>query len=306
MKREIRDTLASYATNYEIQCELHDVPPHVTYEIVLDRTRAVCKLARSSEGDPATEARAIQYLKTNTSVPVPEIVAVGDDYFIAEWCDDVPEDRTLDRERARTMGAGMATLHDETTFEDTEFLRNDGGELALDARETWHETVCEFLVGRHDFLEPFGYGDVAADALAFVREHPSLFDGADNPVLCHGNYLPKHVGTDGNEMTHIIDFEHALVAPGEYDYWRTALPLFADSDCSDEALTESFRTGYESVCSLPDGFDQRRKVYWMVNTVSYFRSLFLQRQQTGQEAARTAAFFRNHVYDTIDQLREKR
>ncbi|WP_227353284.1 phosphotransferase family protein [Haladaptatus salinisoli] len=305
-ERELRKRLAQHAKRYEVVRKLHDVPPHVTHEVRVDGKRAVCKRATSDEGNPTMEARAMRFLETNASVPVPRILAVGDDYFVAEWCDDVPAERTLDRERARTMGAGMATLHDETAFEATGFLRDDGGKLALDARETWHETVCAFLADLRDFLEPLGYDDVASDALTFVREHPDLFDGAGDPVLCHGNYLPEHVGTDGDEVTRVIDFEHALAAPGEYDYWRTVLPLFADSNRSDEALAESFRAGYESVRSLPDEFDRRRKAYWTVNTVSYFRSLFLQRQRTGQEAARTASFFRKYVYDTIDSLRDER
>ncbi|WP_227374837.1 phosphotransferase family protein [Haladaptatus halobius] len=304
-ERAARERLAQHVERYQVVRKLHDVPPHVTHEVRVDGERAVCKRTRSDEGDPAMEARAMQFLERNTSVPVPHVLAVGDDYFVAEWDEGVPEDRTLDEARAHRLGAGMAMLHDEMAFEATGFLQNDDGDLALNADETWHETVGEELADRRDFLESFGYDDVAADALAFVREHPGLFDGAGDPVLCHGNYLPEHVGTDGDGVTCVIDFEHALAALGEYDYWRTALPLFAGSNRSGEALAESFRAGYESVRSLPDGFDRRRKVYWMVNTVSYFRSLFLQRQQTGQEAARTAAFFRDYVYNTIHSLQEE-
>ncbi|WP_266079086.1 hypothetical protein [Haladaptatus caseinilyticus] len=44
----------------------------------------------------------------------------------------------------------------------------------------------------------------------------------------------------------------------------------------------------------------------MINSVSYFRSLLLQRQQTGQESARTAVALRDYVYETIDSLRTER
>ncbi|WP_423743726.1 phosphotransferase (plasmid) [Haladaptatus sp. SPP-AMP-3] len=304
-ERAVRERLESHTNDYGVGRKLHDVPPHQTHEVRMEGRRAVCKRATSDEGDPAMEARVMQHLETNTSVPVPHVLAVGDDHFVAEWIEGVPEERILDEERVRTMGAGMATLHAETSFEATGVLRDDDGNLALDADETWHGTVCEFLADRRDFLESFGYSDVAADVLALVREHPGLFDGAGAPVLCHGNYFPEHVGIDGDEVTCVIDFEHAIVAPGEYDYWRTTLPVFTASERSDEGLDESFREGYRSVRSLPDGFDRRRRVYWMINSVSYVRSLFLQRQQTGHEAARTAAFLRDYVYDTIDSLREE-
>ncbi|KZN25250.1 aminoglycoside phosphotransferase [Haladaptatus sp. R4] len=303
--RDVREKLVSHAKQYEVVRKLHDVPPHVTHEVRVDGKRAVYKRARSSDGNPAVEAEVIRHVARNTSVPVPEILGVGSDYFIAEWHDEVPEETSVDEERARAMGAGLATLHDETAFEATGFLRNDDGDLALDADETWHGTVCEFLASRREFVEPFGYGDVATDALEFVRKNPGLFDGAGDPVLCHGNFLPEHVGTDGDEVTCVIDFEHAIVAPGEYDYWRTALPIFTGPSGTNDALAEAFRIGYESVRSLPAGFDRRRELYWMVNAVSYFRSLFLQRQQTGQESARTARGFREYVYETIDSLETK-
>ena len=69
----------------------------------MDGKRAVCKRATSDEGDPAMEARVMQFLETNTSVSVPHVLAVGDDYFVAEWSDDVPEDGSVNEAGARTI-----------------------------------------------------------------------------------------------------------------------------------------------------------------------------------------------------------
>ncbi|WP_458207468.1 phosphotransferase [Haladaptatus sp. NG-SE-30] len=223
----------------------------------------------------------------------------------------------MNEKSARVIGAGLATLHDEThaafqsserRFESSGFLEAGDGELTLDARESWHETVCDFLAVQRDFLRDGGYdadADAATDALAFVRERPELLRGAGEPVLCHGNYVPDHVGRDGDAVTAVIDFEHALVGPGEYDYWRTAIPMLTGPDGVDETLAEAFRTGYESVRSLPPGFDRRETVYGLITVVSFFRSLRLQRQQTGREAARTAARFREYVSEIIDSLQEE-
>ncbi|WP_458207469.1 hypothetical protein [Haladaptatus sp. NG-SE-30] len=87
-ERDVHDghkRLAPHAEQYEVVRKLHDVPPHVTHEVRIDGKRAVCKRATSDEGDPAMEARTMQFLETNTSVPVPHVLAVGDDYFVAEW-----------------------------------------------------------------------------------------------------------------------------------------------------------------------------------------------------------------------------
>jgi aminoglycoside phosphotransferase (APT) family kinase protein len=121
-------------------------------------------------------------------------------------------------------------------------------------------------------------------------------------VLCHGNLLPDHLGIEGGKVACVIDFEHALVGPGEYDYWRTALPAFEARE--HPGLHRAFRAGYESVRPLPDEFDRRADCYRMVNTVSYLKALYLQQQITGDEAERRAEWMAGYVRDALDDLRE--
>jgi fructosamine-3-kinase len=303
MTRDVNDALASHTNDYEIRHELHAVPPHSTYEVMFDGTRAVCKLARGSEADPTTEARIIEFVGRETSVPVPRILAVGPDYFIAEWHDGVPNAPRGDEGWARAVGTGMATLHTETaaTFETTGLLRSAENELTLDGFETWPATVSALLEDRREYLTAFGYADVAYDAIEFVRAHPDAFAGYGDPVLCHGNLLPDHAGVADDELTCVIDFEHALVGPGEYDYWRMALPVFEGQERPD--CHAAFREGYESVRPLPAGFDRRADLYRMLNAVSYLKSLYLQRQITGRETARRAEWFAERVRGTLADLR---
>lgn len=315
--RDVHDALASHADDYEIRRELHAVPPHAVYEVTVDGARAVCKVARHPEGTPATEGEVIRRLGRETSVPVPRVLAVGDDYFIAEWCDDVPksgesdgatQESTFDVETARAMGVGLATLHDQTAFDATGFPRATGDGLAVERRGTWNDTIAAFLADRHAYLDGQGYGDVAGAVREFVSEHEPLSDVGE-PVLCHGNYLPEHVAVYDGEVRCVIDFEHALVGPGEYDYWRTAMPCFDGPFRPGETIArssehEAFRAGYESVRPLPTGFERRAEVYWVVNGVSYLRSLLLQRNVTGEEAARRATRLREHIFESLDVLGE--
>lgn len=304
---DVRDALASITTNYEVEGELHAVPPHAVYEVRVDGRQAICKVARGPEADPATEARVVQYVGRETSVPVPHVLTVGDDWFVAEWRDDLPEDPVLDAERARVMGAGLATLHDETAgaFEKTGFPRVEDGTLAVDTRDVWNETVRDLLADRRDYLVAFGYDEVAEAARSFLAGHPEVWDGAGEPVLVHGNYLPDHVGVADGGVTCVVDWEHALVAPAEYDYWRTAMPLFGGPNGADEAIHEAFREGYESVRPLPDGFDRRATAFQLVNMVSYLKALHLQRQRTRQGMARFAVGGQAFIYDRIEELRER-
>ena len=314
---DVHDALASHTDDYAVRDLLHEVPPHATYEVTFESRRAVCKLATSDEGDPAAEARLLQHVDRTASIPVPRVLAVDDDHFVAAWCDDAPQDPgTVDESRARTMGAGLAQLHEETAFDAPGFFEttvggaaSDDGRvtegLALDAHESWQETVRALLEERRAFLAKHARGqayvDAADDVLALLRERPDLLSGAGDPVLCHGNYLPAHVGIEGDDVTCVVDFEHALAGPGEYDYWRTALPLLSNED---EAVTSAFRAGYESVRPLPDGFEERGEVYRLVNTVSYVRSLFLQGNHAGEKAERRADRMCGYVHEAADSLRD--
>jgi len=305
---DVSDALASISDDHEIRGRLHAVPPHAVYEVAVDGRRAVCKVARGPEADPATEAAVLAFVGRETSLPVPGIFAVGDDWFVAEWCDGLPDDPTVDVERARTLGEGLATLHAETAgrFERTGFPRaRDGADaaLAVDARDSWAETVCDLLADCREYLAAVGYAEVAEVARSFVRDRPDVFDGAGTPVLAHGNYLPDHVAVRDGAPACVVDWEHALVAPAEYDYWRTVTPLFGGGGETDDPARAAFREGYESVRSLPAGFEARADAYRLVDAVSYLKALHVQRQKRGHEKARAAVAFRRYVLDAAEELR---
>lgn len=307
MYGDVHDALASHADEYDVHRQLHDVPPHAVYEVTVDGTRAICKLARGPEADPATEGRVIRHVGRESSLPVPRVLAVGEDHFVAEWLDGTPSDPSLDADRARALGVGLATLHEETGFDRTGRFRVENDSLTIDADPSWSETIRARLADGRPFLDGVGYADVAETAIAFVEEHGGLFADVGGPVLCHGNYLLDHVGVEDGEVAAVIDFEHALAAPAEWDYWRTAIPTFGHPDRStDDATREAFREGYESVRSLPEGFDRRLEAYRVVLAVSYLQALYVQDQWTERETERRAEALREFVFETVGDLRADR
>ncbi|MFC4450727.1 phosphotransferase family protein [Halorussus aquaticus] len=306
---DVRDALATLTNDFEIREKLHAVPPHAVYEVAVDGTRAVCKVARGPRADPATEARVMEYVGRETGVPVPRILAAGDDWFLAEWREGLPdEDPPADAQRARILGTGLATLHAETegAFEATGFPQAEDGRLAVDARDSWAETVRDQLADLREYLAAFGYAEVADEARSLLADRPDLLSGDDDPVLAHGNYLPAHVAVADGEPTCVVDWEHALVAPAEYDFWRTAMPLLGGSDGPETSdVFAAFREGYGSVRPLPTDSDRRTDCYKLVNAVSYLKALHLQRQRTGQAKARFAARASESVRDTVAALRSE-
>ncbi|WP_267641527.1 phosphotransferase family protein [Haloarchaeobius amylolyticus] len=301
----IESALAQHFDQFHVGDRLHEVPPHQTDAVTVDGQRAVCKLATGPQGDPETEARVYEFVAEATTVPVPEILAVGADHFVAAWHEDASPGPDCDVEKARTMGAGLATLHAETAghFERPGHPRATADGLEVDAYATWGgtlrrhlESIREYLADHEDACQ---HVDVADAAIAFLREHPDALSGCGEPVLCHGNYLPDHVATRDGEVTCVVDFEHALVGPGEYDLWRTALPLLSHED---DQLFAAFREGYESVRALPPGVDDRRRCYEVLISVSYLQALYLQNQHDAETTSERATWLREFVLDGLDDL----
>ncbi|RDI72039.1 phosphotransferase [Halopelagius longus] len=276
----VRDALESHDATAAVERELHVVPPHAVYEATFGGRRAVCKVARGPTADPATEAAVLRYVAAETPVPVPRVLASGDDHFVAEWCDDVPADPSLTEARVRAMGRGLAALHRSAAedFRATGRVRVGPDGLTHSNDEAWSETLCELVSDRASYLDAVGYGDLAREIRAVVRENADRLDAVGETTLLHGNYLPDHVGVAAGGVARVIDFEHALVGPGEWDYLRTVVPVFGvDPTPTAGVSPAAFRDAYESVRPLPEGFERRRPLYHLANAASYLRALHVQR-----------------------------
>ena len=297
MTRTVRDALASF-DDYEIERQLHDVPPHEVYEVRVDGRRAVCKVAAHPEAAPATEAALLAHVDAHTDIPVPSVLDAGEGYFVGTWLDGlpdgspVPDDDPTPEPYARALGAGLARLHEATAgtfvrpgYPVPDFEGNGTGAvgLAVDARESTHDLALALLDDCERYLADIGRAAPVEEVRALFADRPGLLAGAGAPVVCHGNLLPDHAGfagdpTDGpTDLAAVVDFEHGLVAPGEYDFWRTAHPMFGSPTRGTPAGGyEAFRAGYESVRSLPHGFERRETAYLLCNLASYLVALDLQ------------------------------
>ncbi|MFT4891547.1 MAG: Ser/Thr protein kinase RdoA (MazF antagonist) [Halobacteriales archaeon] len=284
MDDTLHETLARHADDPAVVRELHDVPPHRVYEVRLDGDRAVLKFADGPRADPATEARVTEYVEEHTSMPVPEIRTVGDDYYLAEWCDGLPgDDPDVTENDVRALGRTMATLHEETGFDAPGRPRADGDRLAVDARESWHAVVRDHLRDLRGPLADAGRAGIVDFVLEFLADHPDLLRDAD-------------------DVTRVIDFEHAIVGPPEYDYWRTVLPLESNEG---EWSLRAFREGYDAVRPLPTGLVRRRLLYTSLITVSYLESLYVQDQHDDRETERKADWMCEYVDDRLAELDER-
>ena len=325
MTQDVASALAANFERHEIDAQLQKVPPHAVYEVRVDGRRAVCKVARGPTAEPETEAAVIDHVDRHTDLPVASVLAAGEGYFVASWLDGLPTDDAvpgsadIDEAYARALGRTLGRLHGATagTFARPGFPRvgrwdDSGGALAVDTRTRWVDVVRDFLDGLADDLSGTDWVDPVREVRRLVDECPEVFAGAGDPVLCHGNLLPDHVGfaTDGDgdpaAPAAIVDFEHALVAPGEYDFWRTATPVFGPPNDSPSPGMAAFRRGYESVRPLPDDFERRRDGHLLLNLASYFLALAVQQNGIGPDERPKAEGMSETVSDLVSTVRDRR
>ncbi|ELZ04877.1 aminoglycoside phosphotransferase family protein [Natrialba asiatica] len=307
MTQQLTSTLESSFDDVVVGRRLHDVPPYRVYEGRLDGRQAAVKVDAHPRGHAADEGRVHEFVATQTGGSVPAVLAVGSDHYATAWDDALDRSpATIDSEWAAAAGRWLGTVHAETAgvFDGFGRLRNDGSGLELEAHDDWLEAVRARLSFHRSFLEPIGYATVVDAVDQFFETHDNAFDGAGEPVLCHGDIHPEHLARTGDGPV-AIDFEHALVAPGEYDYWRTVIPYFEPRDDVDDSVRRSFRHGYESVRSLPNGFEYRKPVYRAFLIVAFIESLHLQQHGDPTLRASRGDQFRELAFETLETLHDE-
>lgn len=304
MTKRVRRRLDSRFDAYRIVRQLHDVPPHEVYEVFANGRRAVYKGDTGPTGNAGIEGQVIRFVDRETSLPVPEILLVSDEYYVAAWHPNAPtpdEQQQVDETWASAAGRGLAALHAETAEVLDQYgqFRVQDGEITTDGHDSWHSAALAYVRQHRSVLARYGHADVADAVTDFLREHPGLLKKTDEPVCCHGWATPEHVAVVDDRVACMVDFEHAIAAPGEFDYWRTSMPTFGSES---EHLRRVFREGYESVRSLPTGFESRQPVYVLLNLIYYFESLYVQDQHGQAETAERAEGLRDSVFEVLDEL----
>ncbi len=302
MTDAVESVLDAHFTDYTVIDRIHDVPPHEVCMVVVDDQRGVVKRNVGRTGRAGIEGAVIDFVGEYTSAPVPEIFVRGEDFFVARWEEEAPSpdtETTVDTTWAEAAGRCLARLHNQTapSVDSYGMFELDGVELSIDTHADWYEGACSFVRHYEPTLERYGHGDMATAVLKSFTEHPAIFDDVGEPVCCHGWATPEHVTVHDGNVTCMVDFEHAIAAPGEFDFWRTVFPTFGSLD--NDAPQAAFRAGYESVRPLPDGFERRRPLYELLNCVYFFESLYVQAQHTPAEEEAYATRLRTNIEELI-------
>jgi Ser/Thr protein kinase RdoA (MazF antagonist) len=305
----VRDALASHTSDFEFRGEPLSNDRHVVREVTFRGERAVCKLAREDSTGVRRGALVLQRLADSDAVPVPDLLARGEDHYVASFAAGGEYDGTAPRQRRerrlRDAGATLARLHETVAFESPGELTPRDDHLDLDARESWAALFAEWVADWSDALTGTRFEALGEDVQAFVRDHPEAFAAAGDPVLVHADYGADNLRFDGDSVSSVIDWEVARSAPGEFDLVRAELGWFDDRESAetDRDLRTALFAGYESVRSLRDGFGVRRAVYRAALMVRRLRNAEAAAGQSEVSVGDLEAVIAPFVRDRLDAAR---
>ena len=293
----VPDALAARYEEVRTENRLHAVPPHVVDAVIVDGRRAVLKRDVGPRGSAGVEGRVLRLVGARTALPVPEVLAVGPDWFLAAHHPDAPapeEAAPADEACARPAGRALARLHADavSAVEGYGALRvGVDGSLAGPDHDRWHDAALAFVHDRRPLLAEHGHADVAAAVEEWLAATSDAFAGAGGPTLCHGWFGPEHAPVEAGRLACIVDFEHALAAPPAFDVTRTELFVLS------EGAREPFRAGYGAVRSLGNS---PRDALAVLHGVYCFESLYVQNRHDPAETAERARRLRRWTFDLLD------
>lgn len=247
--------------------ELPGGETHRTYRIDFRRRDSVVvKYTVNGTARLRRDRAALQYVRERTPVPVPHVLALGEDptYAVIEAChgETTPVLADFDPDNLaglRAAGRTLADLHDTTGFD--RFGRVEGtpdGTLRIDPADSWPTLYRELTADTAAELRGTRFEAVADDGLAALNDAMGRL-GVDAPVLIHCDFGPNNVFRANGEVVGVIDWEWSLAGDPVYDLAR-AESLFcrnAEADAPREALFG----GYREVRPLFEGFERRRELY---------------------------------------------
>lgn len=285
-----------------VERRLHGVPPHEVFLVEIDGRRGVFKRSTSTRGRAGMEGAVTRTLDRHTSVPVPRVLVVGDDWFLTAWEPAAPDPdagAAPDTAWAERAGRELARLHDETAAWTDRYGRfsNTADGLACPSHDDWQAAAVAFCRDVRSVAADHGHGEVIDDVIRLLASDEDLCAGVGEPVVCHGWVTPEHLSVERRSC--FVDFEHAIAAPAGFDYWRTALVAL------DDEPRRAFRTGYESVRPLPAGVAEREPLYRLLTIVYFFESLYVQDQHPPAETARRADRVRSSLRDLLADLERR-
>ncbi|WP_231184835.1 phosphotransferase [Haladaptatus sp. DYF46] len=237
-----------------------------------DGERVYLKMANDGDGTRIARERAvIAYVGAKSVVPVPTVLAseperrvpylvtapVSGPSLLQSWSDASVSERA---ELARRVGTALANIHSLRFENHAHIVGGDADGLELEAGP-WTDVLAERVTEMREIASSDRFDHRFDDVLEAVEANRDLLD--ESPAaLVHGDPAQPNC-FHGEDGIGFLDWEIAHIGDPVRDIERTR-NLQIDSLRGDgpEEIVAAFYDGYrERAGGLPDGFEERRRVY---------------------------------------------
>lgn len=123
----------------------------------------------------------------------------------------------------------------------------------------WKDLHSELIKYRLGFFMGTYFQDLITPIKTWFANNSHLINYKITPRLLHIDLNQKNVFVKNNKISGIIDFDGAFVGHNEEELMRTEGANFADST----ELRDSFLKGYTELIELDEGYEKRRRFYYL-------------------------------------------
>ncbi len=239
---------------------------HDTYEVRFEDGDVVLQIASPTEEheDSLRQGLHCYLLLQDTAIPVPRVITRtvqewnGRTYVLVEKLPGATATLDISPRRVRNAGRVLAKLHASLSFERAGWFRFDDHGVSIEgfqegSYDAWrHRTVQD----NAEYLQAGGL-ETAGRAIKRVFSQVRLeAEDARGTVLCHNDYSPDNVLFHDDEVTGVIDFDHAYAGARHRDIVKTANSFWMHDPGVNWDVRSTFYEGYTTVTELDASFEE--------------------------------------------------
>jgi len=219
-----------------------------------DGRDVVAKRAPNGNGPLVVEGAMLRYLRANSALPVPEVIAASDTLLVMTWLPGASVFGPEAEAHAAELLAALHGVHGRAHgFERATLI---GG---LNQPNAWADSWVDFFV-RKRLLHMAGEAlrarrltqDLHGRLAAFARRAHEFLVEPEAPSLLHGDVWTTNVLADGGKITGFLD---PAIYYGHPEIELAFITLF-------DTFGDTFFKRYHEIRPIQPGFfEQRREIY---------------------------------------------
>ncbi|MBU0628651.1 MAG: aminoglycoside phosphotransferase family protein [Nanoarchaeota archaeon] len=229
-----------------------------TYDVKLKKRNVVLRVYPTDLWKVEKEEYLYGLIRNKTDVPVPEVIAKGNDYIVLSRIigKSISVDNKLLVEKA---GELLAKLH-SIKFPYYGWIIKSKINPKF---EKWGDFVLYDLNLKLGKM-PFKHNELKDRVKKIIASNKYLLDVETEPCLLHKDYHSSHILASGGKINGIIDLEWAMAGHNELDLVKSCMWMF-DKKPEMEKL---FFKGYKKYGNISKEFKNRRKLYKIITSLS--------------------------------------